>query len=127
MAMAFLYNPPRIFEAFWKIVKYFLNTKTFRKVKFVYPKNKDSVELMSSYFKEENLPTEFGGKAILEYNHEDFSKQMVQVDTKSVTLLCGDLMISTNLYAMRNPDPRLNPSLSALHRQLVDKLEPLET
>ncbi|KAK8707960.1 hypothetical protein V6N13_059010 [Hibiscus sabdariffa] len=97
LAMAFLYNPPRIFEAFWKvnplvllsflqIVKYFLDAKTFQKVKFVYPKNKDSVELMRSYFDEENLPTEFGGKAMLEYNHEEFSKQMVQDDIKSATL-----------------------------------------
>ncbi|GMJ15400.1 hypothetical protein like AT1G75170 [Hibiscus trionum] len=86
LAMAFLYSPPRIFEAFWKIVKYFLDAKTFQKVKFVYPKNKDSVELMRSYFDEENLPIEFGGKAILEYKHEEFSKQMVQDDTKSATL-----------------------------------------
>ncbi|KAE8712587.1 putative 2-hydroxyacid dehydrogenase [Hibiscus syriacus] len=62
------------------------DAKTFEKVKFVYPKNKDSVELMSSYFDEENLPTEFGGKAIPEYNHEEFSKKMVQDDTKSATL-----------------------------------------
>lgn len=41
---------------------------------------------MRSYFDEENLPTEFGGKAILEYNHEEFSKQMVQDDVKSATL-----------------------------------------
>ncbi|XP_022772752.1 random slug protein 5-like isoform X1 [Durio zibethinus] len=86
LAMAFLYNPPRIFEAFWKIVKYFLDAKTFQKVKFVYPKNKDSVELMRSYFDEENLPTEFGGKAMLEYNHEEFSKQMIQDDIKSANL-----------------------------------------
>ncbi|GMI91252.1 hypothetical protein like AT1G75170 [Hibiscus trionum] len=86
LAVAFLYNPPRIFEAFWKIVKYFMDTKTFQKVKFVYPKNTDSVELMRSYFDEENLPTEFGGKAILEYNHEEFSKQMIQDDIKSAHL-----------------------------------------
>ncbi|XVF36116.1 hypothetical protein REPUB_Repub19eG0030700 [Reevesia pubescens] len=86
LAIAFLYNPPRIFEAFWKIVKYFLDAKTFQKVKFVYPKNKDSVELMKSYFDEENLTTEFGGKAILEYNHEEFSKQMIQDDIKSANL-----------------------------------------
>ncbi|MBA0693391.1 hypothetical protein Goari_003765 [Gossypium aridum] len=86
LAMAVLYNPPRIFEAFWKIVKYFLDAKTFQKVKFVYPKNKESVELMRSYFDEENLPTDFGGKAILEYNHEEFSKQMVQDDIKCATL-----------------------------------------
>ncbi|MBA0865218.1 hypothetical protein Goshw_010175, partial [Gossypium schwendimanii] len=86
LAIAFLYNPPRIFEAFWKIVKYFMDAKTFQKVKFVYPKNTESVELMRSYFDEENLPTEFGGKAVLEYNHEEFSKQMNQDDIKSAIL-----------------------------------------
>ncbi|GAV58876.1 CRAL_TRIO domain-containing protein/CRAL_TRIO_N domain-containing protein, partial [Cephalotus follicularis] len=83
LAIAFLYNPPRIFEAFWKIVKYFLDAKTFQKVKFVYPKNTDSVELMRSFFDEENLPTEFGGKAKLQYDHEEFSKLMTQDDVKS--------------------------------------------
>lgn len=83
LAVAFLYNPPRIFEAFWKIVKYFLDTKTFHKVKFVYPKNKESVELMRQYFDEENLPTDFGGKAVLTYDYEEFSRQMAQDDAKS--------------------------------------------
>nr|AFK41840.1 unknown [Medicago truncatula] len=82
LGIAFLYNPPRIFEAFWKIVKYFLDNKTFHKVKFVYPKNKDSVELMRSYFDDENLPSELGGKSILNYNHEEFSKIMAQDDLK---------------------------------------------
>ncbi|GLT58043.1 hypothetical protein SLA2020_309690 [Shorea laevis] len=90
LSVAFLYNPPRIFEAFWKIVKYFLDAKTFQKVKFVYPKNEDSVELMKSYFDEENLPIEFGGKAILQYNHEEFSKMMVQDDVKSANLWGSD-------------------------------------
>lgn len=49
----------------------------------MYPKNKDSVELMSSYFDEENLPTEFGGKAILNYDHEEFSRLMTQDDAKT--------------------------------------------
>ncbi|XP_031404543.1 phosphatidylinositol transfer protein PDR16 [Punica granatum] len=86
LAIAFLYNPPRIFEAFWKIVKYFLDAKTFQKVKFVYPKNKDSVELMRSFFDEENLPTEFGGKANLKYDHEEFSRLMAQDDVKAANL-----------------------------------------
>jgi hypothetical protein len=65
-----------------QIVKYFLDNKTFHKVKFVYPKNKDSVELMRSYFDDENLPSELGGKSILNYNHEEFSKIMAQDDLK---------------------------------------------
>ncbi|KAE9603575.1 hypothetical protein Lal_00002197 [Lupinus albus] len=83
LAVAFLYNPPWVFETFWKIVKYFLDTKTFQKVKFVYPKNKDSMALMNSYFDEENLPKELGGKSILDYNHEEFSRLMAQDDLKS--------------------------------------------
>nr|GEW61226.1 hypothetical protein [Tanacetum cinerariifolium] len=85
LGAAILYNPPRIFEAFWKIVQYFLDPKTFQKVKFVYPKNKESVELMKSYFDVDNLPTEFGGKATMKYDHEAFSKLMVQDDVKGAT------------------------------------------
>ncbi|XP_055834130.1 uncharacterized protein LOC129902767 isoform X2 [Solanum dulcamara] len=83
LAAALLYNPPRLFEAFWKIVKYFMDPKTFQKVKFVYPKNKDSVELMKSFFDVDNLPTEFGGTATLNYDHEEFSRQMAQDDVKA--------------------------------------------
>ncbi|KAG6424922.1 hypothetical protein SASPL_115345 [Salvia splendens] len=86
LGVAFLYSPPRIFEAFWKIVKYFLDPKTFQKVRFVYPKNKDSVEIMRSYFDVENLPTEFGGNATLQYDHEEFSRQMAEDDMKSAKL-----------------------------------------
>ncbi|KAJ0614784.1 putative CRAL-TRIO lipid binding domain, CRAL/TRIO domain, CRAL/TRIO domain superfamily [Helianthus annuus] len=83
LAVAFLYAPPRIFEAFWKIVKFFMDPKTSQKVKFVYPKNKESVELMRSYFDVDNLPTEFGGKATMKYDHEDFSRLMAQDDVKA--------------------------------------------
>ncbi|KAK7252910.1 hypothetical protein RIF29_37183 [Crotalaria pallida] len=83
LAIAFLYNPPRIFQAFFKAVKYFLDTKTAQKVKFVYPNDKDSVELMKSLFDVENLPAEFGGKATLKYNHEEFSRLMLEDDVKT--------------------------------------------
>ncbi|KAL3643277.1 hypothetical protein CASFOL_014092 [Castilleja foliolosa] len=69
-----------------KVVKYFLDSKTFQKVKFLYPKKEDSVELMRTYFDVENLPTEFGGKATLQYDHEEFSRQMAQDDVKSAKL-----------------------------------------
>ncbi|TKY57722.1 Random slug protein 5 [Spatholobus suberectus] len=97
LAIAFLYNPPRIFEAFWKIVKYFLDNKTFQKVKFVYPKNKDSVELMKSYFDEENLPEELGGKSIMSYNHEEFSRLMVQDDLKCAAFWGSDEKLSNHV------------------------------
>ena len=68
-----------------QIVKYFLDSKTFQKVKFVYPKNKESVELMRSYFDVDNLPTEFGGKATLRYDHDEFSRMMIEDDEKTAT------------------------------------------
>ncbi|CAJ1942567.1 unnamed protein product [Sphenostylis stenocarpa] len=83
LAIAFLYNPPRIFQAFWKAVKFFLDPKTVQKVKFVYPNNKDSVELMRSFFDLDNLPSEFGGKTSLKYDHEEFSRLMTEDDAKT--------------------------------------------
>ncbi|KAK7386528.1 hypothetical protein VNO78_26822 [Psophocarpus tetragonolobus] len=83
LAIAFLYNPPRIFQAFWKAVRFFLDPKTVQKVKFVYPNNKDSVELMKSLFDIDNLPSEFGGKTSLKYDHEEFSRLMCEDDVKT--------------------------------------------
>ncbi|KAF7828850.1 phosphatidylinositol transfer protein 3-like [Senna tora] len=83
LAMAFLYNPPSFFQAFWKVVKYVVDPRTSQKVKFVYPKNAESVEVMKSFFDLENLPSEFGGKATLKYNHEEFSRMMVEDDVKT--------------------------------------------
>lgn len=100
LAIAFLYNPPRIFEAFWKVVKYFLDPKTMQKVKFVYPKNKESVELMKAYFDMDTLPTELGGKANLKYNHEEFSRQMAQDDVKAAKFWSFDKQkTETNGYS----------------------------
>ncbi|KAA8531879.1 hypothetical protein F0562_006404 [Nyssa sinensis] len=83
LAIVVLYNPPRIFEAFWKVVKYFVDPKTFQKIKFVYPNNKESEEVMKSFFDVENLPSEFGGQASLKYDHEEFSRLMAQDDVKT--------------------------------------------
>lgn len=66
-------------------MKYFLDTKTAQKVKFVYPKNNDSVELMKTFFDIDNLPNELGGKATatLKYDHEEFSRMMALDDVKT--------------------------------------------
>ncbi|CAN1163686.1 Phosphatidylinositol transfer protein 3 [Linum perenne] len=85
LAVAFLYNPPRIFEAFWKVVKYFLDPRTIQKVNFVYPKNRGSVEVMRSHFDDQNLPTDFGGEANLKYDHAEFSKLMLEDDVKTAS------------------------------------------
>ncbi|KAG7034149.1 Random slug protein 5 [Cucurbita argyrosperma subsp. argyrosperma] len=83
LAISFLYNPPRIFQAFWKAIEYFIDSKTAQKVHFLYPNNQNSVELMKSFFDMENLPSVFGGKATLTYDHEEFSKMMAIDDLKT--------------------------------------------
>ncbi|XP_042464480.1 phosphatidylinositol transfer protein 3-like [Zingiber officinale] len=86
LAVAFLYDPPRIFESLWKIIKYFLDPKTFQKVKFVYPKNEESVTLMAKNFDLKMLPEEFGGKNIAQYVHEEFTKLTAEDDIKMAAL-----------------------------------------
>ncbi|XP_051127190.1 uncharacterized protein LOC127248723 isoform X2 [Andrographis paniculata] len=83
LAIAILYNPPKFFEAFWKVVKIFVDQKTHQKLRFIYPNSKDSQEIMMSLFDKENLPKEFGGKATLEYDHEESSRLMAQDDVKT--------------------------------------------
>ncbi|KAL0711521.1 hypothetical protein Bca4012_018499 [Brassica carinata] len=53
LGMSFLYNPPRLFQAGYKAVKYF------------FPKNSSK------------------GEATLEYDHEEFSRQMFEDDLKT--------------------------------------------
>lgn len=65
-------------------------------MKFVYPKNNDSVELMKSYFDVENLPSEFGGKGTLKYDHEEFSRLMAQDDVKTAKYWGFDDKLSNN-------------------------------
>lgn len=65
-----------------QIVKYFLDPKTFQKVKFVYPKNDESLELMRVQFDVEILPSEFGGRNVSQYDHEEFSSLMTKDEVK---------------------------------------------
>ena len=65
------------------MVKYFLDPKTFQKVKFVYPKNEESVATMRRSFDPETLPKEFGGHSDAQYDHEEFSRLMAKEDTRT--------------------------------------------
>lgn len=85
IALAFLYNPPRIFQGLWKVVKYFLDPQTFQTVKFVYPNDKNSVQLLDSFFDIENLPSELGGKATLKYDHQKFSVLMEKDEERTAS------------------------------------------
>ncbi|WOL16988.1 hypothetical protein Cni_G25776 [Canna indica] len=83
LALGLMYNPPKIFEVFWKVTKYFLDPKTFEKVKFVFPKKKDSMEVIQKNFDLDVFPAEYGGRSKVEYDHEEFSKMMAADDIKT--------------------------------------------
>ena len=55
-------------------------------MKFVYPKNKESLELMHKTFDIEVLPVEFGGKSGIEYDHEEFSRLMAKDDVVAASM-----------------------------------------
>ncbi|CAD6206459.1 unnamed protein product [Miscanthus lutarioriparius] len=82
LAIAFLFNPPKVFEAFWKAVKYFLDPSSIEKLNFVYLKDEESMKVLYKCIDPEVLPVEFGGKNSVVYNHEEYSKLMLQEDIK---------------------------------------------
>lgn len=106
LAVVVLYNPPKLFEAFFKVVKYFVDQKTFQKIKFVYPNNKESLELMKTFFDTQNLPSEFGGNATLNYDHEEFSRLMAQEDVKTAKF--WELDQSNGHKTNVNPKPKVD-------------------
>lgn len=90
LAIAFLFNPPKVFEVFWKVVNYFLDPTTIEKVKFVYPKDEESMKVMHKHIDPEVLPVEFGGKSNVVYNHEEYSELMAKDDIKTACIWAAD-------------------------------------
>lgn len=84
LAYAILYNPPKIFETFFNVVKPFLDPKTQKKVKFVYPKEEESDKLMESRFDLDTLESNFGGKIASRFDKDEYAKIMREDDMKTV-------------------------------------------
>ncbi|WVZ60336.1 hypothetical protein U9M48_010379, partial [Paspalum notatum var. saurae] len=106
LAMAFLFNPPKVFEAFWKVVKYFLDPRTIEKVKFVYLKDEESMKVMHKYIDPEVLPVEFGGKSNVVYNHEEFSELMAKDDIKTASMWAADAQTDHVINGNLAPEAR---------------------
>ncbi|MED6122559.1 hypothetical protein PIB30_040863 [Stylosanthes scabra] len=76
LGLAVMYNPPKVFESFWTMVKPFLEPKTFKKVIFAYPDNAKSMRMMEELFDMDKLESYFGGRNRAGWNPESFSKKM---------------------------------------------------
>ncbi|XP_010477478.1 PREDICTED: random slug protein 5 [Camelina sativa] len=83
LGMAILYNPPKIFEPFYKMVKPFLEPKTCNKVKFVYSDDNLSKKLLEDLFDMEQLEVAFGGKnSDASFSFEKYAEKMRGDDLK---------------------------------------------
>uniref|UniRef100_A0A0E0JGR4 CRAL-TRIO domain-containing protein n=1 Tax=Oryza punctata TaxID=4537 RepID=A0A0E0JGR4_ORYPU len=82
LGLAILYNPPRIFESFWKIVKPFLDHETYKKVKFVYSSDKESQKIMADVFDLDKLDSAFGGRNPATFEYNSYAERMRADDIK---------------------------------------------
>ncbi|KAJ8763133.1 hypothetical protein K2173_025518 [Erythroxylum novogranatense] len=82
LALAILFNPPKIFESFWTMVKPFIEPKTYKKVKFAYSNNPESQKMMKELFDMDKLDSAFGGTNSSGFNHESYGQWMKEDEKK---------------------------------------------
>ncbi|XP_072952716.1 uncharacterized protein [Typha angustifolia] len=82
LGLAILYNPPKIFESFWMVVKPFLEPKTYRKVKFVYSDDLSTKKIMEDHFNMDELECAFGGNNQVAFNIDDYAAKMREDDKR---------------------------------------------
>ncbi|XP_059647278.1 phosphatidylinositol transfer protein PDR16-like isoform X2 [Cornus florida] len=99
LGLGILYNPPKIFESFWLMVKPFLEPKTHKKVKFVYSDDPQSRKLMEDLFDMDKLESAFGGKNSSGFDYKAYAERMIEADK----------MRSENLATSGCPSP--SPSI----------------
>ncbi|CAM6089374.1 unnamed protein product [Calypogeia fissa] len=83
LKFAIVYDAPWLFERFWVAIKTFLDSETFKKVKFVYTKKPESLKVVEELFDMDDLEVALGGRNTFVYNHEEYSKQMKVDDAKT--------------------------------------------
>ncbi|CAA3023134.1 random slug 5-like [Olea europaea subsp. europaea] len=82
LGLAILYNPPKVFESFWLLVKPFLEHKTYKKVKFVYSDQPQSLKIMEALFEMDKLESAFGGKSTENFSYQAYAKRMKEEEKK---------------------------------------------
>ncbi|XP_043698273.1 phosphatidylinositol transfer protein 3-like [Telopea speciosissima] len=100
LGLAILYNPPRIFESFWRVVKPFLEPRTSRKVNFVYSGDLNTKKTMEDLFDMDKLEVAFGGNSQTGFNIADYAERMREDDKRMPTFW-------TRENSLVNPQPAL--------------------
>ncbi|PON55734.1 CRAL-TRIO lipid binding domain containing protein [Trema orientale] len=96
LGFGILYNPPKIFESFWKMVKPFIEPKTFKKVKFVYSNNPQSQKIMEELFDMDKLECTFGGRKSLGFEYEAHAERMKEDDKRMSHLITSGCSSPSN-------------------------------
>ncbi|CAA7047901.1 unnamed protein product [Microthlaspi erraticum] len=83
LGCAILYNPPKVFEPFYRMVKPFLDAKTRNKVRFVYSDDEISKKVLEDIFDLEQLDVAFGGRnSDSSFDFEKYAERMREDDLK---------------------------------------------
>nr|GFD02480.1 hypothetical protein [Tanacetum cinerariifolium] len=102
LGLAILYNPPKLFEPFYKIVKPFLEPKTANKVKFVYADDPNTKSIMENLFCMDELESAFGGKVEESFDIKKYAEIMKEDDAKRIILNKGDTCSEPNTTLRSN-------------------------
>ncbi|WOL04584.1 random slug protein 5 isoform X1 [Canna indica] len=113
LALGILYNPPRIFESFWKVVKPFLDQKTYKKVKFVYSDDPDSQKIMADLFDLNQLESAFGGQNQVGFDFNKYAEQMKEDDKKMSAVLNSGVSVLSPEPSLVSILRKSGPSTSA--------------
>ncbi|XP_020090052.1 random slug protein 5-like [Ananas comosus] len=113
LGVAILYNPPKIFESFWLVVRPFLEPKTYRKVKFVYSDNPNTKKIMEDLFNMDELESAFGGNNQVAFNINDYGARMKEEDKRMPLMWTpGSASISSEPFALTDQNPNSSNSES---------------
>ncbi|XP_022718738.1 random slug protein 5-like isoform X3 [Durio zibethinus] len=87
LGVGILYNPPKIFESFWTMVKPFLEPKTYKKVKFVYSNDPKSQKIIEEIFDLDKLDVALGGRNRAGFDYQAYARQMKEDDIRKSNFL----------------------------------------
>ncbi|XP_006375929.1 uncharacterized protein LOC7493854 isoform X2 [Populus trichocarpa] len=111
LGVGILYNPPKVFESFWTLVKPFIEPKTYKKVSFVYSNGPQSQKLMEELFDMDKLDCAFGGRNSAGFNYEAYAQWMREDDKKKFDMMnCGSSSPLPSIMSESQSSETLTPS-----------------
>ncbi|XP_010527376.1 PREDICTED: random slug protein 5 [Tarenaya hassleriana] len=118
LGLAILYNPPKFFEPFWKMVKPFLDPKTCNKVKFVYSDDGESKKVLEDVFDMEQLEVAFGGNSYSGFDFVKYAERMKEDDAR----FFGNTVSTTSpLMKDANSDSESSSDMEKTNRDCSEK------